>query len=155
MTLTLWRGSELLGEIHPRVPQVGKDIQGVLLVSPTDPPLASLQQGHLMLPSGPVVIERPMEADIAGSLPPRATNPGPVALRRQPPGEPLGIPADRQLRVEDEMGQLVRTISIMLLEHRPDPSVPTAELAALPGAALRNGSVWLLTIRLGAVPHAT
>jgi hypothetical protein len=155
MTLTLWRGRELLGEIHPRAPQAGDQLEGVLLVSPADPPLASLQQGHLPLPSGPVVIERPMEPDIAGRLPQWATNPGPVALRRRPLGEPFGISIDRQLRIEDEMGQRVETTSIMLLEHRPDPSTPTAAVAALPASALRTGSVWLVSIRLGAGPHAT
>ncbi len=154
MTLTLWRGRELLGEIHPRAPQSGRHLEGVLLVSPTDPPLTSLQQGHLPLPSGPVVIERPMEPDVAGKLPQWTTSPGPIALRRVETGEPLGIPVDRQLRVEDEMGQQVPTTSIMLLEHRPAAPTPTAELAALPASALRTGSVWLVTIRLSVGPQA-
>jgi hypothetical protein len=155
MTLTLWRGRELLGEFHPRAPRSGDQIEGVLLVSPTSPPLASLVQGHVSLQSGSIVMERSME-DVAGMAQSRQSiNPGPIALQPRPPGEPLGIPVDRQLHVEDEMGQSVPIANIMILEHRPDPSAPNVELATLPASALRNGSVWLVTMRLGAGAHAT
>ena len=68
MTLTLWRGRELLGELHPRASQSGDQTEGVLLVSPTNPLLASLVQGHVPLQSGSIVMERSME-DVAGMAP--------------------------------------------------------------------------------------
>jgi hypothetical protein len=155
MTLTLWRGRELLGEIHPRTPRSDDQFDGVLLVSPTDPWLTSVMQGHLPLPTGPIVMERSME-DIVGTRPHRQpSNPGPIALQLVSPDEPLGIPGDRQLRVQDETGEEVSVRSVMLLEHKPDPSVPNAELAALPASALHEGSVWLVHLRLSSGAHAT
>lgn len=150
MTLTLWRGRELLGEIDLRGPQSGDQLAGILLISPTDPVLESVVQGHLPLPAGAVVMERSM-ADIVGAQPnsqPRHS--GPIALQRVLPDQPLGIPTERQLRVEDDIGQDVPCTSIMLLEHRPDVSIPTAELAAVPTSARLSGSTWFVTLRLHA-----
>jgi hypothetical protein len=155
--LTLWRGEQLLGEIHLRTPLAAGTLDGVLLPAAGPPRLASLWQVRVPPPFGEVVMEHPLEPDVVaerGRRDQRAT-PGPVALTPVGPDEAAGLPPERQLQVRDDAGAALPVTLVMLLEHRPDRAAPSRELAALPPRALVGGSVWLVTARVDADAPAT
>lgn len=146
MTLTLWRGDQLLGTIHLRASSTEKQIEGVVVPAP-GASLSGIWQSHLFIPGHiDAVTQHPMEPDIVEDRyrrpPPKGS--GPVELELVPPGQPRGVPLAEQLQVRGPDGERLQTPSISLQEHRPMPGHPDPEMATLPRAAIVDGNVWLI-----------
>src|SRR4051812_9454327 len=102
MPLTLWRGDELLGTIHPRASSTPAKIEGVLLPAGPGVELTSLWQSHHFIPGYiDAVMQTPLPPDIVEDRFKRPLTKEAEAgpLRRVEPGEPLGVPPAEQLRV--------------------------------------------------------
>jgi hypothetical protein len=156
MTLTLWRGTDLLGTVHERsMPQaVAEDgngrrhVNAVLVPNPAFLPLPSVNQYVRQWAGSEVVSEDVREPHVT-RLNRRAGAPsggklGVWPVSSDPGSRPSSLPAERQLVLRDDSGRVVRTRSIGVLEHRPHPEHLPTELSTLPEGAFIGGSVWLV-----------
>lgn len=162
MTWALWRGDDLLGELHARPPSQYRapdpaHVAAVLVPDPAHLPLPSVRQYVSALLCG-IVLEHARAPHVAGERPAVSEDSTPgqgfvVVTRDTPP--PAGVPPARQLRVRDAAGRVLPTRYLSVLEFRPHPEHPPAELAALPAGVLVGGSVWLVDfMRADAAPAA-
>jgi hypothetical protein len=155
MTLTLWRGERLLGEIHPRRASTAERIDGVLLPAVGAAPLVGEWQVRVALPGRDVVWQQPLAPMLAAerSEPFGPRDPGPVALTPVPPEEMAGVEPSRRLLVRDASGEALGCRQVAVQAFRPLPDDP--ELALLPPAALVAGSVWLVWAAIEPAPAPT
>lgn len=158
MTLTLWRGDQLLGELLPRSserqtsnPRAGKppSLAAFLIRAADAPPCEGTWQFAPPIP-GIGVQQRPVEPDIVAQRHQRSTPPqpssGPVALRPMSPDEAKGVPAERQLTVHDASGRVYRPLQVSLLESRFEPEHYADALREGPPHALVDGVVWTVLV---------
>ena len=150
---TLWKGTDLLGEIHPRPATARQErsgcVSGVLLPVTRPVPVESMAQHEVELPDRRFTVQTPLPSDAvddSGTVPRVRTDRSArvdVELRRHPPDEPFGVDADQQLRVVDTDGETIATRSIMVTEHSLHPQSP--ETQAIPAAAVdERERVWLV-----------
>lgn len=154
MTLTLWRGDQVLGELrmraaspHERPPRADKPPTLSAVLIPVDSAdLHGVWQVVLPLPGLPLVRQYPVEPDIVAErerrFATRQENPGPVALKPMSPDEARGVPPAVQLTVRDAVGHVYLPSQIRLEEVRYEPAHYDIALREIPAEALINGSVW-------------
>jgi hypothetical protein len=153
MTLTLWRGDQLLGELVPRLftpqiwtPRAGRppSLAAFLVRAADAPSCESLWQVAPPIP-GVGVQQYPVGPDIVAQRyqrsgpPPRS---GPVALREVSPDAARGVPVERQLTVHDASGRVYLPLQISLVESRFESEHYTDALREAPLNALVDGVVW-------------
>lgn len=141
MTWTLWRGQEIIGEVHPRHTthrQPGQ-VSGVLVPRPG---IALPKSGsqHRIAIAGDSWVAETLHPD--PDAPARSFAGG--ALEMHPTGRPSGVPPEEQLSVRSAEG-VVPVHAVSAYEHRIHPRQPAEEIAALPAGAIVNGSVWLVS----------
>jgi hypothetical protein len=157
MTLTLWRGNQLVGELLPRSPahqphqRAGKppSVAAFLVRSADAPPFEGVWQFAPPFP-GMGVQQRPVEPDIVAQRYRRATraqpSPGPVALQPMSPDEAKGIPVENQLTVHEASGRIYRPLQVVLRESRYEPEHYADALREAPPNALVDGVVWTVLV---------
>lgn len=154
MTLTLWRGDRLLGELRTRAPDPYEQprrrdkppsMSAVLVATPSAQ-LVGVWQLHTPILGFPGVHQYPVEPDIVADRARRSAarevNPGPVELQPMSPEEAQGVPREVQLTVRDAEGRLYLPLQIRLGEVRYEPAQYEIALREIPAEALSNGSVW-------------
>ena len=154
MTLTLWRGDHLLGELRKRAPSSydpprrrdkPPSLSAVLVAAP-GAPLIGVWQVNPPIPGFSAVQQFPVEPDIVAERArrdaTRKVNPGPVALQPMSPEEARGIPREAQLTVHDAESRVYLPLQIHLEEVRYEPAQYEIALREIPAEALINGSVW-------------
>jgi len=154
MTLTLWRGDQLLGELRMRPPDPHEPPRrrdkphalSAILVAAPNAPLSGLWQVQLPVLGGSSIHQYPVEPDIVaersrnGSG--REGNPGPIELQLMSPEEAKGVPREIQLTVRDADGRVYLPLQIRLQEMRYEPTHQEMALREIPAEALMDGSVW-------------
>ena len=154
MTLTLWRGDRLLGELRTRAPDPNEQpwrrdkppsISAILVAAPSAQ-LVGVWQVQLPIPGLPAIHQYPLEPDIVAERQHRRAamqvNPGPVKLQPMSPEEAQGVPREVQLTVHDAGGRVYLPWQIRLEEVRYEPAQYEIALREIPAEALINGSVW-------------
>jgi hypothetical protein len=154
MTLTLWRGDHLLGELRARAPasydqprrrDKPPSLSAVLVAAP-GAQLIGVWQVHPPIPGLAAVHQYPVEPDIVAERGRRdatqKVNPGPIALQPMSPEEAQGVPRDVQLTVHDAEGRVYLPLQVHLEEVRYEPAQYEIALREIPAEALINGSVW-------------
>lgn len=167
MSLTLWRGDQLLGALRRRAPspyeqrpRPGKppSISAVLIPAADAPALSGLWQVRIEIAAFSAVRQFPIEADIVAERyrQPAAQqqHPGPLALRPLSPAEAAGVPREVQLMVRDADGAAFLPRMIQLLEVRYEPALYEVALREVPSEALVNGSVWCVFISFASETEA-
>jgi hypothetical protein len=159
MTLTLWRGNQLLGELrararsayerppsHPRPPS----LSAFLVPAPEAAALDGIWQIAWPREAGIGVQQHAVEVDVVAEREQRVatqvTNPGPVALEPMSAEAVAGVPWDLQLTVHAADGVAYLPRQIRLAEVRYEPALYEAALREVPRDALVNGSVWCVLI---------
>ena len=155
MTLTLWRGDELLGELIARVrpaherPQLRHKpplLSAYLVPAPDSVALDGVWQIVLPPEVGVGVQQRAVEPDIVAERAQRAatqvTTSGPVALEPMSPEAVAGVPQEVQLTVRAADGTVYLPRQIRLQESRYEPALYEAVLQEVPLRAFSNGSIW-------------
>ena len=158
MTLTLWRGEELLGELRLRAPSPSEcphasgkppSVSAFLIPAANRADLEGVWQIHFPIP-GLGVQQYPVEPDIVADRHRRAstrkTNPGPEALTPMSPEEVKGVPRERQLTVRDAAGQSFLPLQVHLEEVRYEPEYYEVVLRDAPAEVLVDGSVWWVLV---------
>jgi hypothetical protein len=154
MTLTLWRGGRLLGELLPRSapPQrqrAGKppSLTAFLIRSADASPCEGIWQVAPPIP-GVGVQQRPIEPDIVAQRYQRAmphqSSAGP--LHPMSPDEAKGVPVEQQLTVHDASGRIYRPLHVSLSESRYEPEHYADALREAPPHALVEGVVWTVLV---------
>jgi hypothetical protein len=154
MTLTLWRGDHLLGELRKRAPSPYEQPRrhdkppslSAILVAAPGARLNGVWQVHPPIPGFAAVHQYPVEPDIVAERArrdaTRQVNPGPVALQPMSPEEAQGVPREVQLTVHDAAGRVYLPLQVRLEEVRYEPAHYEIALREIPAEALINGSVW-------------
>ena len=158
MTLTLWRGDHLLGELLERASNLSvrpnrrdkpPPLSAVLLAAP-GARLSGVWQVHVPIPGFAAVHQYPVEPDIVAERgrrdATRSVNPGSVALQPMSPEEAKGVPREVQLTVQDAEGQAYLPLQVHLEEVRYEPTQYETVLREIPAEALINGSVWCVFV---------
>jgi len=158
MTLTLWRGDQLLGELFPRSPErqisshrLGKppSLAAFLIRGADAPQCEGIWQFAPPIP-GMGVQQRPVEPDIVAQRYQRSARPqqtsGPVALHSMSPEDTKGVPVEQQLTVHDASGRVYRPLQVSLLESRFEPEHYADALREAPPNALVDGVVWTVLV---------
>jgi len=158
MTLTLWRGDELLGDLFPRAsaPQTsnhrtGKppSFTGFLVRAANAPACEGVWQVAPELP-GIGVQQHRVEPDIGAPRHQRAPRPrpssGPVVLRPMSADEAKGVPLERQLRVRDSSGRVYLPRQLSLVESHFEPEHHAKVLEEAPPSAFVGGVLWTVFI---------
>lgn len=161
MTRTLWRGSELLGELLMRAPAPRSPHRrprqfhkvSAFLIPAEGAALEGIQQMCIPVLNETRVFQNPIEPSISS----RQDAPDPIrksqplaVLRPMTPEEALGVPYSAQLRLVGEDGEELHPRGIWLHERRYDPEIfalvqngiPGEPVEAIPAEAYVNGSVW-------------
>ena len=153
MTFTLWRGSRLLGELHP-LPDDGPDpgdppsFLALLVPAPDAPAFDAVWQVQFAHPEI-VVRHLPVEPDAGAERDQRAaphqTKSVRVAGRRVSPDEAKGVPPELQLTVRDAAGNVYLPQQLVLDKNLV---VPEHVVSALLGetAASLDGVVWTVGV---------
>jgi hypothetical protein len=154
MTLTLWRGDQLLGELRkralsphdqPRRPGKPPSLSTVVIAAP-GAQLIGVWQVNPPFPGFAAVQQFPVEPDIVADRgrreATRVVNPGPIALQAMSPEEAQGVPREVQLTVHDAEGRVYLPLQVRLEEVRYEPAQYEIALGEIPAEALINGSVW-------------
>lgn len=163
MPLTLWRGSEILGELrmhsgtastrdrrarqfHTRtaflIPSAGVELEGV-------------QQVHIPVLDETRVFQNPIEPSVSSqddALNLSRESRRFAALEPMSPEEALGVPYAAQLRLVGDGGEELETHALWLHESRYDPQIfsliqngiPGESMEPIPTEAYVGGSVWTL-----------
>src|SRR5688572_11554651 len=164
MPLTLWRGSQLLGELrmhspaaslpdrHPRqfhtrsaflIPAEGVRLEGIQQVC-----IPVLGETRVFQdPIGPSVSSKEDAPDL------RRGNRPVTALEPMTPEEALGAPTAARLRIVGDEGEELETPALWLHESRYDPDVfaliqhgiPGESMEPIPAEVYVRGSVWAVT----------
>jgi len=156
MTLTLWRGNQLVGELLPRSAAHQKQRAGrapslaAFLVRAADaPPCEGFWQVAPPIP-GIGVQQRPVEPDIVAQRYQRSarTQPssGPLALHPMSPDDAMGVPVEMQLTVPDESGRVYLPLQVSLVESRYEPEHSAGALREAPPSALVDAVVWTVLV---------
>jgi PAS domain-containing protein len=154
MTLTLWRGDQLLGELRMRPPDPHEPPRrrdkpqalSAILVAAPNAQLSGVWQVQLPVPGASSIHQYPVEPDIVaersrhGSG--REVNPGPVELQPMTPEEAEGVPREVQLTLQDAGGRVYLPLQIRLQEIRYEPTHHEMALREIPAEALMDGRVW-------------
>ena len=148
MTLTLWRGDQLLGELRtrassPRTRRAKPPSLSAVLI-PADGAPAPSGVWQLCMPFGPVgaVQQHPLEPDVVAERHRRPHQESSGALQPMSPEEAAGVPREVQLTVRDAAGTVFLPRQILLEEVRYEPAHYEDALREVPAEALVNGSVW-------------
>jgi hypothetical protein len=154
MTLTLWRGDQLRGELRkralgpqdqPRRPGKPRSLSTVVIAAP-GAQLIGVWQVNPPIPGFAAVHQFPIEPDIVADRgrreATRVVNPGPIALQPMSPEEAQGVPREVQLTVHDAEGRVYLPLQVRLEEVRYEPAQYEIALREIPAEALINGSVW-------------
>lgn len=154
MTLTLWRGDQLLGELRVREPVLhaplrrrdkAQSLSAILIAAPSAQ-LVGVWQVQLPIPGLSAIHQYPVEPDIVAERsrhgPGREVNPSHVVLQPMSPEEAKGVPRDIQLTVQDAGGRAHLPLQIRLQELRYEPEHYEIALREVPAEALMNGSIW-------------
>jgi hypothetical protein len=151
MALTLWRGAQLLGDIHVRSIDRGHTLNGVLLPAEGHPPLAIDWQAHIPLPSGPIVRRLhvpPFDGIDTSPSSPSVAAATSVMLAPESESNVAEIPLAEQFRIEQD-GAPLSVGLVSLFEFRLGHAVPQPpEVELLPDDAVHEGSVWLVVVGL-------
>jgi hypothetical protein len=154
MTLTLWRGEHLLGELRKRAPSPHEQSRrrdkppslSAILVAAPGARLVGVWQVYPPIPGFAAVHQYPVEPDIVAERErrdgTRQVNPGPIALQPMSPEEAQGVPRELQLTVHDAAGRVYLPLQVRLEEVRYEPTHYEIALREIPAEALINGSVW-------------
>jgi anti-sigma factor RsiW len=158
MTLTLWRGDQLVGELLPRPSarqtsnrQAGRppSLAAFLVRAADAPPCEGIWQVAAPI-LGLGVQQHPVEPDIVAQRYQRSarTQPssGPLALHPMSPDEAKGVPVEKQLTVHDASGRVYLPLQISLLESRFEPEHYADALREAPPNALVDGVVWTILV---------
>jgi hypothetical protein len=159
MSLTLWRGDQLLGALQKRAPSPREQrprpgrppsLSAVLIPAPEAPALSGVWQIHIELGTYSAVRQFPVEPDIVAEryqkAPSHRSHSGPVELQPMSPAEAAGVTLEEQLTVRDADGTAFLPLQIQLLEVRYEPALYEAALREVPSEALVNGSVWCVFV---------
>jgi hypothetical protein len=154
MTLTLWRGDELLGELRARpaspraAPRSGNkapSLSAFLIPVCKNAHLTGVWQIHVPM-AGMGVQQHPVEPDIVAQRGEPAAQynkrRSSVALEPVTSEEAPGVPEGRQFTVRDDAGKVYHPLQLRLMESRFEPSHFDEVLREVPGEALVDGSVW-------------
>ena len=158
MTLSLWRGGRLLGELRKQAPRPHEQprrhdkspsLSAVLIAAP-GAQLHGVWQVHPPIPGIAAVHQFPLEPDIVAERgrrdATRPMNPGPVALQPLSPDEAQGVPREIQLTVHDASGQVYLPLQVWLQEVRYEPAQYEIALREISAEALLDGSVWCVFV---------
>jgi hypothetical protein len=146
--LTLWRGTRLLGTIHLRQPRTATWLTGVLLPAADGIALEGVRQRRVFIFPGHPVLQTPAAPETFGEpFTPRRPPDPEIALGfwEVRPGIPVGVPVNAQLSVRGASGHVVPFDAIVLREVRPAPGTGAHFSADIPAAAMRDGSIWLVS----------
>jgi hypothetical protein len=155
MTLTLWRGDQMLGTLIARAPSAldrppSRDkpptLSAFLIPASDAGALDGVWQLVFPAKAGIGVQQRALEPDIVAERMQRAatrvTNPGPISLAPMSPEAVAGVSREVQLTVRAADGTVHLPQQIRLEEVRYEPSHYEAALREVPRDALIEGSVW-------------
>lgn len=155
MTLTLWRGDQLLGELiarspsgYERPPMRHKPPSLSAFLVPAQDAVAPDGVWQLAYPPeiGIGVQQHTVEPDIVAEREQRAatrvTTPGPVVLEPISPEAVAGVSRDMQLTVRAADGTAYLPRQLHLQELRYEQALFETILREVPREALINGSVW-------------
>ena len=156
MTLTLWRGDQLVGELLPRSSareisnhQAGKppSLAAFLVRAVDAPPCEGIWQIAPPIP-GFGVQQRPVDPDIVAQRYQRSARPQPNtgALHPMSLDEKKGVPVEKQLTVHDASGRVYLPLQVSLLESRYEPEHYADALREAPPSALVDGVVWTVLV---------
>jgi hypothetical protein len=158
VTLTLWRGAQLLGELRRRsTPHHSSErsrrrepsLSALLVRQAGAPPLEGIWQIHAGIP-GIGVQQHAVEPDIVAERANRAaqhqSNSGPVALRPMSPEQAAGVAAELQLTVHDATGKVYLPLQLRLQESRFEPEHYASVLKEAPAEAIVDGVVWTVFV---------
>lgn len=167
MSLTLWRGDQLLGALRTRAPSAyeqrprpGKppSLSAVLIPSVEARALSGVWQVHIEIGTFSAVRQFPIEPDIVAERYRRPAaqqqHSGPLELRPLSPAEAAGVPREVQLVVRDADGAAFLPRMIQLVEVRYEPALYEVALREVPSEALVNGSVWCVFISFASEAEA-
>ncbi len=166
MTLTLWRGDELLGELRarPAVPRAAPrpankppSLSAFLIPKVKPCELVGVWQIHVPM-AGMGVQQHPVAPDIVAQRGETTAHYSPH--RSSAAQEPMtaeqaqGVPEERQFTVRDNAGKVYRPLQLRLMESRFEPSHFDDVLREVPGEALIDGSVWNVFVDFASVTDA-
>jgi hypothetical protein len=164
MTRSLWRGSELLGDLlmgAPAPPSPDRRPRqfhtlSAFLIPAEGAASEGVQQIRIPILQETRVFQDPIEPAISA----KQDAPDPirkshqvVALEPMTPEAALGVPHDAQLRVIGDDGEELETRALWLHECRYDPEIfaliqhgiPGESAETIPANTYVNGSVWTVT----------
>jgi hypothetical protein len=143
MSLFLWQGNDLLGELHERPVSARPWLQSVLLRASPEKPLNGVMQVIAAFTDRTLVMQTPRAPDIVAErhIPRLPTGPSVVGLTSPPPRPP---PPEMVLTVRTADGTIVPARLITLEEHRPLATGYDPEIDLLPASGFVDGSVWLV-----------
>lgn len=155
MTLTLWRGDQLLGALIARARSAPEpppartkppSLSAFLVPAPDAAVLNGVWQIALPPEFGLGVQQHAVEPDIVAErerhAATRVSNTGPAPLQRMAPEAAAGVSPDMQLTVRTEDGVVYLPRQIRLEEVRYEPALFDDALREVPHEALINGSIW-------------
>lgn len=159
MTLMLWRGDLLLGELrtrarsaHGRPPSRHKppSLSAFLVPGPEAVALSGVWQIAWPPEAGVGVQQHPVEVDVVAERAQRdasrVNNPGPVALEPMSAEAVAGVTRDVQLTVRTADGAVYLPRQLHLQEVRYEPVLYEAALREAPREVLINGSIWCVLV---------
>ena len=158
MTLTLWRGNHLLGELQERARSAYErparpkppTLDAFLVPAPDVGALDGVWQIAWPPEAGLGVQQHAIEADVVAERQQRAatlvTHSGPVTLEPMSPEAVAGVPRDVQLTIRGADGAVYLPRQISLEEVRYEPALYEAALREVPREAFVNGIVWCVFI---------
>lgn len=158
MSLTLWRGDQLLGDLYPQAPDRNAAPQrddkppsmSAFLIPATNATPVGIWQIHWLFPEFSTVHQQAVEPDIVAERhQQRVTRPAnakSVDLQPMAPEEIRGVPRELQLTVRDERGTRYLPSMIRVQESRFEAAHLPGVLQQIPPEALTNGSVWSVLI---------
>ena len=167
MTLTVWRGDRLLGELRPHAasqharalrPDKPPSVWACLIPTVEPAYLASVSQFAFPMAERWVVLHHPLDPDIVAErdriAASREVNPGPIALEQLSPEEAEGVPPESQLTVRDAEGRVYLPRLLNLQEvHYGSAHDPTTS-PAVPAEAFIGGSMWDVFVMFGSASDA-
>jgi hypothetical protein len=167
MTLTLWRGDELLGELRQRDRSVHErpsshakppSLSAFLIPSRDAADLSGVWQIVWPPEVGIGVQQHAVEVDVVAERSQRAatrvSNPGPVALEPMSAEAVAGVPRAVQLTVRAVDGTVYLPQQLRLQEVRYEPALHDVALREAPREALVDGSVWCVFLHFASTAEA-
>lgn len=151
MPCTLWRGPQLLGDLHLRE-RTAEGLSGILIPVDGLDDLVGVMQTELGVFPGSPVFQSPVEPMVVPephSAHPRSSgNSGPVPLKRLTEEEAKGIAPELQLSIRDEAGARLIARMILLSEFRFSSGLAARAFAELPDVMADKNRVWMVVAAL-------